>query len=685
MNRSADDGLHSLADRFRVEARLGRGGSGEVYKAWDTVLQRTVAVKVVRPGKADRQAGERLMREARACARLAHPSIVTIHDMAQLDGGVCIVMEHLEGGGLDSVDGPPSARALEGRLGILVQMLDGLHYAHGRGVVHRDVKPRNVQLLPDGSIKVLDFGIAHIAGTETITASGTFMGTVHYASPEQLRGEETDARTDIYSAGIVAYELLTGRKPFDGDSIGAVVTKVLHEALPDMRGEWCEAVPEVEEIIRTATSKAREDRYVSAEEMREALSAVQAGLREKGAKTALPPRGVVPAPAPTGRIRAKDLAPGDAAARRVSTAFDDAAFQRAGREQAREGPGRRSRAVLAGTIGVAVVGGVLWGWRRRAALAGTIGVAVVGGVLWTGEWRSTGSSEARPPTHSARASDLPVSDAPPAPRAPALETGEDHAGRPPGGQSAEEPDRGAEGIARRATPPRRDTLEADTPVDAVAERSERPLEVAAAFRPTDSATVLYYATVAGAEEDRAAGTGGNAGIRYRVLRREPAGEAVEVDPDTTFRSGERIRFAFEPNVDGFLYVVQRGSTGRWSVLLPHPLIKGGRNAVTAFEQVMIPPEGWFRFDETPGTEQLFLYLSKEPIESLPGGAGRVDRPHSADEHTVSVLAGSVRSRDLVFEKEATPGDGAQAVHAAYVVNQGNALGAVAWTVELLHR
>ena len=166
--------------------------------------------------------------------------------------------------------------------------------------------------------------------------------------------------------------------------------------------------------------------------------------------------------------------------------------------------------------------------------------------------------------------------------------------------------------------------------------------------------------------------------RKRILGVEPQ-RAVEL---RTFRSGERIRLGFEPNIDGFLYVVQRGSTGQWLVLLPHPEINDGRNAVAEFEEVTIPPQGWFRFDDNPGTEQVFVYLSREPIEALPGGTGRVVQPHSADEHTISVLAGSVRTRDLVFEKDAAPEGPDQA---AYVVNHRRAGGAVAWTVELEHR
>ena len=173
-----------------------------------------------------------------------------------------------------------------------------------------------------------------------------------------------------------------------------------------------------------------------------------------------------------------------------------------------------------------------------------------------------------------------------------------------------------------------------------------------------------------------------AGLRYRILRRAPDGAAVEVDADTVFRSGDRIRFAFEPNVDGFLYVIQRGSTGRWSVLLPHPQIAGGRNAVTRFAEVTVPSGGWFRFDENPGSEEVFVYLSREPIRTLPWGGGAVVSAQFVEQPTVIELANSVRTRDLVFEKEDAPDDPERA---AYVVNQDAVGHAVAWTVELQHR
>ena len=280
MSSSMNDSPPDFADRFRVECRLGRGGMGDVYKAYDTVLERTVAVKTLTPGNAGAQAVERLLREARACPRLTHPGIVTIHDVLQVEGSVHIVMEHLQGTSLESLHRFPGSSTLERKIDIIVRILDALHYAHGRGVVHRDIKPTNVQLLPDGSVKLLDFGIAHVAGAAALTVTGTVTGTAHYASPEQLRGEESDASTDVYSTGILAYEVLTRRRPFDGDSIATVLTKVLNDPLPAMGTSLSKNFPDIERIVQRATAKRSQDRYASAEDMKNALAAFVGSSRE---------------------------------------------------------------------------------------------------------------------------------------------------------------------------------------------------------------------------------------------------------------------------------------------------------------------------------------------------------------------------------------------------------------------
>ena len=364
MTSSRNDAPRSFADRFRVESQLGRGGMGDVYKAYDTVLQRTVAVKTLTPGRADLEAAERLQREARACARLTHPDIVTIHDVLQVDGSVCIVMECLEGDSLEALEQFPRFCTLEAKVGILIRILGALHYAHGKGVVHRDVKPRNVQLLPNGSIKVLDFGVAHVAGAETLTVTGMMTGTVHYASPEQLRAEDTDAGTDIYSTGILAYKILTRRRPFDGDSVAAVLAKVLQEPLPAMGTTWSETFPEIERIVQRATAKRREDRYASAEDMKSALTAFLAASRDAlaggGAGTvSKSERAVVEAPEARLWRRPATARPEDTAVHRSRRRL----ISRRGRLRARMGMHvlwwRKVRGGCAAGSALAA-----WGWRR---------------------------------------------------------------------------------------------------------------------------------------------------------------------------------------------------------------------------------------------------------------------------------------------------------------------------------
>ena len=367
----------TLGERFQVKGRLGHGGSGDVYEAFDQVLERTVAVKVLRPGNPDPQAGDRLLREARACARLSHGSIVTVHEVVQVDDEIGIVMERLPGTSLDGAEGGTWERTLGGRIGIVVQILFGLGYAHRHGVVHRDVKPRNVQLLPDGSIKMLDFGVAHITGVDTLTVTGTITGTVHYASPEQLRGEKTDSRTDIYSTGVLAYELLTGRRPFDGDTIGAVVTQVLHEELPKMSGSWTGAVPEIEEIVRKATAKKREDRYAKAEEMRDALRAVLESMSIEARGTDLGPL------------------PGKGEARSVPTSSS-----RGARSQETETTAATPSVTGTHESEPAQTGSTTSRWRQRWGIAATIAAAAVAGLLLTSSGREPETAETQPPPAS---------------------------------------------------------------------------------------------------------------------------------------------------------------------------------------------------------------------------------------------------------------------------------------------
>ena len=230
--------------RFQIQEVLGRGGMGEVYKAFDPTLQRTIAVKTVRPDIDRPEYLERMMREAQACARLSHPNIVTVFEAGQDDGVVFIAMEYLQGKNLAEVLETQSL-SFEEKVRILSKVLEALHHAHDLDVVHRDIKPSNIHLQADGTIKLMDFGLARVLVADTLTASGNVLGTPHYASPEQLKGEAVDRRTDIYSTGVMAYEMLAGRRPFepDNESISSVILKVIQQPAAPMDTDLSRMLP----------------------------------------------------------------------------------------------------------------------------------------------------------------------------------------------------------------------------------------------------------------------------------------------------------------------------------------------------------------------------------------------------------------------------------------------------------
>ena len=203
--------------KYHILERIGRGGMGTIFKAHDPVLDRLVALKVISSEiEVTDELRSRFFREAQACARLSHPNIVTVHDMGEDDGRLFLVMELLEGEELRRLISRPSL-PLEDKLAVMIQVCDGLAYAHQRGVIHRDIKPGNVMRLRSGQVKILDFGIAQIANDErNLTLTGRILGTLRYIAPEQVRGQ-ADHRSDIFSVGAVFYELVSGRPPFTGD------------------------------------------------------------------------------------------------------------------------------------------------------------------------------------------------------------------------------------------------------------------------------------------------------------------------------------------------------------------------------------------------------------------------------------------------------------------------------------
>lgn len=265
-------------DRYKIIAKIGSGGMADVYKAIDTVLDRPVAVKVLHKYFAeDEDFVSRFRREAQAAASLNHPNIVNIYDWGSENGTYFIVMELLEGQSLKkyiSLNGTiPPREAME----IAKKVLSALSFAHKHQIVHRDIKPHNIILTREGEIKVTDFGIAR-AGTSTMTQTGTILGTAHYLSPEQARGQDVGITSDIYSTGIVLYEMVTGKVPFVGDNPVAIALKHVHE-YPTPPRELNPSIPEaLQVIIQKAMAKNPESRYQNASEMRNDIMRLMEGV-----------------------------------------------------------------------------------------------------------------------------------------------------------------------------------------------------------------------------------------------------------------------------------------------------------------------------------------------------------------------------------------------------------------------
>jgi len=244
---------------------------GEVYKGRDTVLDRFVAIKTMSAAVlGNPEMGQRFLREAQSAARLNPPNVVTLHDFGEDAGRFFMAMELLDGEDLSHTLKRGSLSTLEDKLPIMEQVLDGVAYAHNAGVIHRDLKPANIHIQANGHIKVMDFGLARLGESE-ITRAGTVMGTPNYMSPEQVRGEKTGPASDVFALGAMFYEILSGRRAFDADSMHAVLFKVT-ESQPTPLPEVCEGIPPViVTFIWRAIAKAPELRFKDAGQMREAL------------------------------------------------------------------------------------------------------------------------------------------------------------------------------------------------------------------------------------------------------------------------------------------------------------------------------------------------------------------------------------------------------------------------------
>ncbi len=381
--RGGDDG-RPFDGRYRLLGPLGTGGMATVYLAEDESLGRKVAIKILADRYAeDEQFVERFRREARSAAGLNHPNIVQIYDRGQAEGTYYIAMEHLEGRSLKDIIGAEAPLKPDRAIDITLQILQALRFAHAHGVVHRDIKPHNIILATDGRPKVTDFGIARAGAASQMTEVGSIIGTAQYLSPEQARGQPVQPQADLYSLGVVLYEMLTGHVPFEGDSAVAIAFKHVSEP-PAPPSELNPLVPPaLEQVVMRALAKDPARRYASADEMAADLERVRRGLAPAAETQAFTE--VIADPLPV-VAAATAVAPPPTAATRVYTPAPAAARADEWEPPPPAAPPPRRRRPL-------------WPWflvLGLLAAAGAIAAVAIGGL--SSDSSTTGSTTATVPT-----------------------------------------------------------------------------------------------------------------------------------------------------------------------------------------------------------------------------------------------------------------------------------------------
>lgn len=257
-----------ISDRYQIIKAIGEGGMANVYLAYDTILDRNVAVKVLRGDLAgDEKFVRRFQREALSASSLTHPNIVEVYDVGEDNGQYYIVMEYVEGRHLKDLIKKRGKLTVSEVIDIMLQITDGMSVAHDSYIIHRDIKPQNIMILENGLVKIMDFGIAMAMNSTQLTQTNSVMGSVHYLPPEQANGKGSTLQSDIYSMGIVMYELLTGSLPYKGDNAVEIALKHLKESIPSIREKLPNIPQSIENIIIKATAKNPKNRYADAREM----------------------------------------------------------------------------------------------------------------------------------------------------------------------------------------------------------------------------------------------------------------------------------------------------------------------------------------------------------------------------------------------------------------------------------
>jgi serine/threonine-protein kinase len=353
--------------KYKILEKIGEGAMGEVYKAHDPVLNRFVAVKTISAELgADDTLRKRFEREAQSAARLNHPNIITVFDYGEEQGKIYMAMELLDGSDMKQAIARRAPLSLDDKLSIVDQVAEGLAFAHAHDIVHRDLKPANVHLLSNGQAKIMDFGLARLGGSE-MTRVGMVMGTPHYMSPEQVRGERADARSDVFALGCVFYELLTYRKPFDADSMHSVLFKVMQEEPPPVHELTPGIPPVLAQVVERAMAKDAAQRFQNASEFRTALhramQAIAAGEGEKALPDLAPPAAGAPSrTSDASSSRSSSAArggPGPGAVRASSASASRAQPRPAAPAPARAPASKAPLLIGGGLLLLAVVGGGL--------------------------------------------------------------------------------------------------------------------------------------------------------------------------------------------------------------------------------------------------------------------------------------------------------------------------------------
>ncbi|MBO5138545.1 MAG: Stk1 family PASTA domain-containing Ser/Thr kinase [Bacilli bacterium] len=264
-----------INDRYEIIRSIGEGGMANVYLGYDTILDRNVAIKILRGDlSTDEKFVRRFQREALSASSLSHPNIVEMYDVGEDNGVYYIVMEYIEGQTLKQLLKKRGNLTLSESIDIMLQLTDGMGHAHDSYIIHRDLKPQNIMIQDDGQIKITDFGIAMALNSTQLTQTNSVMGSVHYLPPEQAAGKGSTIRSDIYSMGIIFYELLTGTLPFKGDNAVEIALKQMRDPLPDLTEDNSSIPMSIENVILKSTAKNPKNRYTDAREMHDDLLTV---------------------------------------------------------------------------------------------------------------------------------------------------------------------------------------------------------------------------------------------------------------------------------------------------------------------------------------------------------------------------------------------------------------------------